>query len=300
MNPSASQVYRRLVLAFSLCLLFTCDQARAAHNDINPHGEPVPSDPLLACMQRMECDESIGPVWSPKTRFNWQKDTLAFPNDTFYKDGRDETCAIQQRPDGYPPIYMHRCFVLARAVIQFHKFARFDPSLPKISEEEYVALVRHVSRIPTWWPAFSPDHAIVIPGYKNLRDFSSARQCLVQRNIGWWLITYFRVGNWRMIFPSIEAMRPVAAEKIMARLDRGELQAVYLSVFPRMNHCVVIYDYSRLQNGDIVFWNYDPNYHNTSSWLVYDAKDRDFILQKRWFFPGGHVNLMRVYISPIH
>jgi hypothetical protein len=292
---------RATVLLLSVCLAALCHGASAAQpSDLNPHGEPVPDDPLLACVQRLECAESIGPAYSAKTHFNWQTDTLAFPNDTFYKNGRDESAKIPPRPDGYPPIYMHRCFVLDRTVIEFHKFARFDPSLPKVSTEEYDALIRHICRIPTWWPAFSPDKAIVIPGYKNLRDFSSARQYLFQKDIGWWLITYFRMGNWRMIIPSSDSMRPVAAQKITDGLDHGQLQAVYLSVFPRMNHCVVIYDYTRLANGNIVFWDYDPNYHNTSNWLVYDATANDFLLQKRWFFPGGHVKLMRAYISPFH
>jgi hypothetical protein len=184
--------------------------------------------------------------------------------------------------------------------MQFHQFARFDPSLPKVSDAEYKSLVRHICRIPTWWPALSEKEKIVIPGYRDLRDFSSSRQYLVQKNIGWWWITYFRVGNWRMVMPSPEFNRPVAVKKITERVDRGDLQAVYISVFGQMNHCVVVYDYERLKNGNVVFWLYDPNYHNTSSWLVYDASANDFLFQKRWFFPGGHVKLMRAYISPLH
>lgn len=270
------------------------------HSDINGHGEPVPDDPLLACVQRMQCDESLGPVFSTKTNFNRINDTLAFPNDTFYANGRDESAVVPRDADGDPVVYFHRCFVLTRCVIQFHKFARFDPAAPKLSDSEYVALIRRVSRIPTWWPAFSRERAIVIPGYKNLRDFSAARQFAFQKNIGWWLITYFRVGNWRMIYPSLVPFRETAARQITERIDRGELQAVYLSVFPRMNHTVVIYDYARLTNGNIVFTCYDPNYHNTSNWLVFDASAREFEYQKRWFFPGGAVKLMRIYISPVH
>jgi|GEM_PF-490567 len=292
--------FRRCLPASWLALHIFCFEAGAAHSDINPHGEPVPDDPLLACVQRMECEESIGPDWSAKTNFNWKKDTLAFPNDTFYTKGLDESVVIKDEPSGHPPIYMHRCFVLTRTVIQFHKFARFDASLPKASEAEYESLIRHISGIPTWWSAFAKEKAIVIPGYKNLREFSAARQYIFQKNIGWWLITYFRIGNWRMIFPEFKAARPLAARQIMERVDRGDLQAVYLSIFPRMNHCVVIYDYTKLKNGDVVFWDYDPNYHNASSWLVYDSKAQDFLIQKRWFFPGGHVKLMRAYISPVH
>lgn len=300
MNRLTHPFHRTCIAALWFLVHALCTESKADHMDINPHGEPIPGDPMLAYAQRLECDESIGPVRSDKTHFNWQTDTLSFPNDTFLVKGHDESIDIKQQENGYPPIYMHRCFVLTRAVIQFHKFARFDPSLPKVSEEKYDALIRHICRIPTWWPTFSKEEAIVIPGYKNLRDFSAARQYLFQKDIGWWLITYGRIGNWRMIFPSLPSMRSVAARKITERLDRGDLQAVYMCVFPKMNHCVVIYDYQRQKNGNIVFWAYDPNYHNTSTWLVYDAAENQFVFQKRWFFPGGTVHLMRAYISPFH
>lgn len=295
----ALQIRRRLPLAIALLVCLARAEARPP-KEINPHGEPIPADPLLACVQRMQCDESLGPVRSAKTNFNRIHDTPAFPNDTFYANGRDESAVIPRDAGGFPPVYLHRCFVFTRAVIQFHKFARFDPRAPRLAGREYRDIIRRVSRIPAWWPAFSKERAIVIPGYKNLRDFSAARQYSFQRNLGGWFITYLRIGNWRMIFPALEAFRGVAAEKIMARVDRGELQAVYLSVFPRMNHSVVIYDYKCLYNGDIVFTCYDPNYHNTSNWLVYEASAKQFVYQKRWFFPGGPVKLMRVYLSPFH
>ena len=103
-----------------------------------------------------------------------------------------------------------------------------------------------------------------------------------------------------MIYPSPKLTREWAVENITNGIDHGDLQAVFMSVFPRMNHCVIAYDYSRLANGNIVFWVYDPNYHNAVSALEWDAKERDFLEQKRWFFPGGHVKLLRMYISPIH
>jgi hypothetical protein len=290
---------RRCALAAALLACAMSANAKT-HSDINGHGEPVPDDPLLACVQRMECNESLGPVSSAKTHFNRIRDTLAFPNDTIYENGRDESAKVPRDADGDPLAYLHRCFVLTRCVIQFHKFVRFEPRAPKLSEDDYRALIRHISRIPTWWPTFSNERKIVIPGYNGLRDFSAARQYLFQREIGWWFITYLRIGNWRMIYPSLVPFRGIAARQITERIDHGELQAVYLSIFPRMNHTVVIYDYSRQQDGSIVFNCYDPNYHNTSNWLCYDATARKFIYQKRWFFPGGPVKLMRIYISPIH
>jgi len=84
-------------------------------------------------------------------------------------------------------------------------------------------------------------------------------------------------------------------------LDRGKLEAVYLTRFPRMNHCVILFGYHLLDGGSRTrFDAYDPNYPNTLSWVDYNAKARGFDFERRWFWPGGRVNLMRVYISPIH
>ena len=42
---------------------------------------------------------------------------------------------------------------------------------------------------------------------------------------------------------------------------------------------------------------HDPN---TLSWVEYDPAQRGFNFERRWFWPGGRVNLMRVYLSPFH
>ena len=55
-----------------------------------------------------------------------------------------------------------------------------------------------------------------------------------------------------------------------------------------------------MKNGDVHFAAYDPNYPNKLGSLTYRSKQRDFDFPKTWFWPGGHVNLMRVYISPLH
>jgi len=39
---------------------------------------------------------------------------------------------------------------------------------------------------------------------------------------------------------------------------------------------------------------------NTLSWVEYDTHQEGFNFERRWFWPGGRVNLMRVYLSPIH
>jgi hypothetical protein len=242
---------------------------------------------------------SASPMRAATAAFNWRTDTIAFSNDTVFAYGIDEAGHLTMHRREKPARFAHRCFVLVRAVLQFHKFARFDPSLPRVSEDQYASLIRRVCRIPIWMPA--PARLIVIPGYRNLNDFSHAHENVLKQNIGNWFPTYLRFGNWRMIGPFPRFGQANAYAQLTRGLDRGKLQAVYLTRFPKMNHCVILFDYHSINGGRTTrFDAYDPNYPNTLSWVEYDATQRSFNFERRWFWPGGRVNLMRVYLSPIH
>jgi hypothetical protein len=235
------------------------------------------------------------------THFDWHADTIAFSNDTVFAYGIDEAGRLSIHRRETPARFAHRCFVLARTVLEFHKFARFAPDEPKAAEAEYRARVVRVCRIPVWMPERAARRRIVIPGYRDLNEFSRAHENAMKETMGNWFPTYLRVGNWRMIGPFPRFGQANAYGQIVRGLDRGKLQAVYLTRFPRMNHCVILFDYHVLDGGSRTrFDAYDPNYPNTLSWVEYDAKARGFDFERRWFWPGGRVNLMRVYISPIH
>src|SRR5688572_33281708 len=77
------------------------------------------------------------PSRGPALRFG--VDTFAFRNDS----------RIHHR--GKPDLYANWCFVIARAVVQFQRFARFDPDAPRLAPAEYTALVRRITRRPAWW-----------------------------------------------------------------------------------------------------------------------------------------------------
>ena len=83
-------------------------------------------------------------------------------------------------------------------------------------------------------------------------------------------------------------------------MREDKLRAVFLTRFPSMNHCVIVYRAIPRANGDVRFMVYDPNYEGQSAKLDYIAARRSFDIEKRWYFPGGQVNVMRVYISPFH
>jgi hypothetical protein len=258
-----------------------------------------------------------------KAKFSPKYDGFAFANDTVreYRQGSDGRITAvsraelvhlesSQKPDvstprmhanADAPRYQHSCFILCRAAIQFYRFAQFDPKAPRLSPEDYRPLLKHLFRIPVWFPdrAGKP-HAIVIPGYRNVYEFSKSHARLIQETGGAWLPTYFRVGNWRMIGPFPRWGQHLASERLLAGLDCGELQAVYVARFPHLNHCLVIYDYLLEPGGNIQFLVYDPNYPRETAWLRYHARSRTFELQKRFYFNAGLVNVMRVYISPLH
>jgi len=230
--------------------------------------------------------------------FDLRRDTFAFSNDTVFQYGVDEGGKLHIRTRKKPADFAHRCFVLARAVLQFHQFARFEPKQPRLSREEYRRRIRQVCRVPVW--SDGPRERIVFPGYADLHSFSTAYEGLLKENLGNWLPSYLRVGNWRMAMGHPRAGQAAAARWLSASLDRGQPRALYLARFPHMNHVVVPYAQQREPGGNVSFLVYDPNYPNAPAWLFYRAAERSFEFEPRWYFPGGRVNVMRVFLSPLH
>lgn len=230
--------------------------------------------------------------------FDLHRDVFSFSNDTFFAYGVDEAGQLHITRREKPVPFAHSCFLLTRGVLQFRHFARFDPRLPKISREEYRQRVREIFRIPVWWPA--PIEPVVIPGFPDLYSFSRAYEGLLKENFGSWRLTYLRSGNWRMTMGHLRIGQAAAHRWLQKSLAEGRLRALYLASFPHMNHVVVVYDSKLLPNGNTRYLVYDPNYPAEPSWVDYVPAERSFNFQKRWYFPGGRVNVMRVYISPFH
>jgi len=238
---------------------------------------------------------------SPAARardFELQKDVFAFSNDTVLAYGVDEQGHLHIGLRDKPAEFSHRCFVLARAVIQFQQFAVFDPRSPKLTREEYRRRVKQICRIPVW--SRGPKQKIVIPGFADLHGFSLAYEGLLKENLGNWLPCYLRIGNWRMGMGHLRVGQAAAARWLEDSVERRQLRAMYLARFPHMNHVVVVYGLHKLPGGDIQFDVYDPNYPKQPARLTYRAAQRSFDFEKRWYFPGGRVNVMRVFISPFH
>jgi len=230
--------------------------------------------------------------------FDLHRDTFAFSNDTVFAYGVDEAGKLHISKRDKPAEFSHRCFVLTRAVLQFWQFTKFAPEKPKLSREEYRRLILHICRIPVW--SDGPRERVVIPGYADLHSFSVAYEGLLKENLGAWFPSYLRVGNWRMVMGHLRPFQASASRWLLESVQEHKLRAIYLARFPWMNHVVIVYAAIPKPNGDIRFTVYDPNYPNEPSWVDYIAAESSFSFQKRWYFPGGRVNVMRVFISPFH
>jgi hypothetical protein len=113
-------------------------------------------------------------------------DTFAFPNESRSKNW------------GKPDLFANYCFVMVRAVTQFHRFARFDPAATKLSSDEYEGRVAQVVSRSPWADPLPADDRVVIPGYASLYELSRAEEKAgagLARPLSWLHWT-----NWRVVF----------------------------------------------------------------------------------------------------
>jgi hypothetical protein len=235
-------------------------------------------------------------AWSRS--FDFQTDTFAFANQTYfdYKPLGDSQIQIARR-QGRVPDFSRHCFQMCRAVLQFFRFAEFRPDLPKVSESEYQEIVRRVSRIPAW--SSGPKTKVVVPGYKDLHSFSLDQSIVVQKHLGLWWPAYWRIGNWRIVFPVPRSGQERMAKWLQNELDHERIRAVYITRLKPINHCLVAYQYTPGKNGDIVFNVYDVNQPGKLVHLTYRASDRSFYFDKTWYYRGGLVSVLPLYVSPL-
>jgi hypothetical protein len=86
---------------------------------------------------------------------------------------------------------------------------------------------------------------------------------------------------------------------LRGKLDQGGIQTVYITRFKPINHCLVVYHYTSGRNGDTVFDVYDANQPGKLVQLTYRASDRSFYYDKTWYYRGGLVSVLSLYVSPL-
>src|SRR5581483_10524598 len=102
---------------------------------------------FIFLLTAMACRAAAPTHPAAPTHFDWRRDTIAFSNDTVFSYGIDETGRLTIHRRTTPARFAHRCFVLARAVLQFHNFARFAPDERPLANEDYRRLLLHLFRI---------------------------------------------------------------------------------------------------------------------------------------------------------
>ncbi len=229
--------------------------------------------------------------------FDPRRDAFAFSNDTVlnYDVGADGRLRMSAKAKSGRPT--HGCFLFTRAAMQFWQFARFEPKQRRLSAEEYRPLVRALFRIQ---PYAKRTSRIVFPGYADLWGFSRDHEELLVSELGNWVLTYLRPGNWRMVNPIIRLRQRGIAERLFAAVSRGEIRAMYLAKFPHMNHVVLVYHAERLADGRLRFRVYDANYAGESARLDYVPSSNLFDFERRFYWPGGELRAFPVYDRPLH
>jgi hypothetical protein len=234
------------------------------------------------------------------SRFNFHRDTLAFANSTVfaYQQGKIVSYGDPD-PKEKPKRYTRRCFVMSRTVVQFYKFAQFDPHASPLDDKELAKRIRAVTRKPPWHPTLPPEQRIVFPGYRDLRDISQARTRLMQRNIGLGWTAYLRPGNFRMFYLHSKSYQEKTHEELERTLGRGDFFVAFLSDFPTLhiNHSVLVYAHkgARAPDGTDRYLSYDSNHPDGPRELKWIPAKHAFEFQKDQEFVGGFARVFHVY-----
>jgi hypothetical protein len=216
-------------------------------------------------------------------------DTFAFRNDIRWKN------------PGKTDMYANYCFVMARAVTQFYRFARFAPELPRVEPSVYTSLVSEVvARVP-WEDPLPRADRVVIPGYASLYEFSAAQEAAVKAGLGGPFWTFVHWTNWRVVFPVTVGQQERVARETLAELDAGRMVQLLVTNLPKveLNHTVIAYDYRIYEGRFIEFIVYDPNEPEEPGWVAFDRAERSFFASGVYDTEPGEIRAFRMYYSPL-
>ena len=227
--------------------------------------------------------------------FDFQTDSFAYANELVWEYHFDDNGKWVHHRREPPADYTRHCFVVARSARQFFENARFDAAKPVVTDAEYRKLVHRVVSVDPSHP-LPEEKKILIPGYANLRDFSTAHEALLRSECGGWWQSYFQRGNWRMILPFSRANQEQTAERLVTDLKNNRPPVVHVVRFPQLsiNHAVLLFG-AKETGTNIVFSVYDPNKPEAPKTLTYDRATRTFNFPGNDYWPGGRVDVYEVY-----
>jgi hypothetical protein len=234
------------------------------------------------------------PVASASSAFAYPADTFDFKNETKwnYVGGSVQP----ESRDVHLRDYTGRCMVLARASVQFWKFARFEPDASPLSDVDLAQRIRDVCARDVWLPALPPRDRVVIPGCHDLREASAERPNVFQVNIGLGWPFYFRAGNIVIASWVSRGMEDRLNGEMFHDLQMNTPTIIWAYRFPslKMDHVVVVYSCVRDAQG-YHYRVYDTNYRDASKRLDYDPATRTFAFEPVYYFKGGPVTVRSIY-----
>jgi hypothetical protein len=226
------------------------------------------------------------PAASSVPAFSFADDTFAFAN------------MIRARNPHATDLYANYCFVLARAVRQFHQFARFDPAAPRADADEYTRRVRAVASHPPWEPSLPAAERVVIPGFANLRAFSSGEEAAVKAGLGprFWTLVHWT--NWRVSMPVPDGHQEAVLDEVIDELAAGRLVQLLITNWPKqeLSHTVIAYAYRPVAAGvEVIVW--DPNNPTAPGAVLFDTHRERFVASHVYDTRVGPIRVFRMYYS---
>lgn len=223
----------------------------------------------------------------PAIRFG--VDTLAFLNESRSKN------------PGKPDLYANWCFVMVRAVTQFHRFARFDAAAPRLDPAEYTARVRRITSRAPWRPPLPRAERTVIPGYASLFEFSRAEEGAVKAGFSGRFWTWIHWTNTRVAHPVTSAQQEGVARETLAELQAGQPVQWLVTNFPtfELNHTVLVYEYRVHDQQVVEFFVYDPNDPTSPGLIRFDRSTRGFWSTRVYDTSVGRIRAFRMYYGPL-
>src|SRR3954469_25915254 len=108
--------------------------------------------------------------------FDFKTETFSFQNAMVWEYKNGVRVGNSRSKDNYT----RRCFVMSRAAMQFHKFARFDPHGAPLDDKELARRIRIVAHREPWQSPLPADQRTVFPGYRNVREMSEKREAVLK------------------------------------------------------------------------------------------------------------------------
>jgi hypothetical protein len=242
---------------------------------------------LAGCASAPPIDRNP-PRPTPGAAIRFGVDTFAFRNDIRWKN------------PGKADMYANYCFVMARGVTQFHRFASFAPELPRVEPAEYTRLVSLVVERAPWEDPLPQAERIVIPGYASLHELSAAQEAAVKAGLGGFFWTFIQWTNWRVVFPVTGGQQERVARETLAELEAGRMVQLLVTNLPKveLNHTVIAYDYRIYEGRFLEFIVYDPNEPEEPGWVAFDRAARRFFASGVYDTEPGEIRAFRMYYSP--